>query len=575
MAPSGLPGASSFQLSSTTMMSSLTDAQLRAAVSSLSSAAAAATPYSSTSRTGLFEPKQYTAPPFDSKKWQTPATPTPKTTGTARQRRSAAARLTPAPSTPTPVPNYAQAQQATMPRPAAATLQSSAAQVVARSPLPTTPQALTTSYPSRLRTGATLLMQPILASTSSGNLGTGRTGTRRGGIINYAEPDSGDEAVEPDAGERDRESDDSDFVASGGLRTSLRTSRARIGQSGFYQYSYRGGSPAPGSGVGAQGKVELDQSYLGMEPPARFIKPKRADPTRHEYPSQEALENQALKPVALVPVRVEFETETHRIRDCFMWDLNDDLVKPEIFARIFCQDLDLPAATWSETIANQIRAQVEEYEGLATMDLGSSVHGYEEADPDSMDMDVPECRVILSIDVQIATYHLMDHVEWDLLSPLTPEAFARQLCADIGLTGEALPLIAHALHEEILKHKKDAIEWGVIGGDTTTTKDAHAHGDETSVVTEKDKREKSQLKDKTGLGLGPGSWGRPPRDGLGRGPRALKSVWKDWNDAEEYATRFEVLTAEEVERREIERERASRRLRRETSKFQFSSRRRR
>lgn len=72
-----------------------------------------------------------------------------------------------------------------------------------------------------------------------------------------------------------------------------------------------------------------------------------------------------------------------------------------------------------------------------------------------------------------------------------------------------------------------------------------------------------------------GAWGRPPRDGLGRGPRALKSVWKDWNDSDEYAPRFELLTAEEVERREIERERASRRLRRETSKFQFSSTRRR
>ena len=87
-----------------------------------------------------------------------------------------------------------------------------------------------------------------------------------------------------------------------------------------------------------------------------------------------------------------------------MWDLNDDLVKPETFARIFCQDLDLPAATWSETIANQIRAQLEEYEGLATMDLGSSVHGYEEADPNSMDVDVPECRVILSVSPITSSY---------------------------------------------------------------------------------------------------------------------------------------------------------------------------
>jgi chromatin structure-remodeling complex subunit SFH1 len=164
--------------------------------------------------------------------------------------------------------------------------------------------------------------------------------------------------------------------------------------------------------------------------------------------------------------------------------------------------------------------------------------------------------------VQIATYHLLDHIEWDLLSPLTPEAFALQLCTELGLSGEALPLISHAIHEELIKHKKDAIEWGVIGGD----------------------KEAEGMKDKTGLGMG---WGRT------KGPKVLQSVWREWTEAEEFRTRFEVLTAEEVERREIEKERASRyavlrctrylsnhtdpcrRLRRETSKFQTTRTRRR
>ena len=61
------------------------------------------------------------------------------------------------------------------------------------------------------------------------------------------------------------------------------------------------------------------------------------------------------------------------------------------------------------------------------------------------------------------------------------------------------------------------------------------------------------MKDKTGLGLG---WGRAPKDG--RGPKPLKSVWRDLAEAEEFRTRFEVLTADEVERRELEKERASR-----------------
>jgi len=198
------------------------------------------------------------------------------------------------------------------------------------------------------------------------------------------------------------------------------------------------------------------------------------------------------------------------------------------------------------------------------LDLGIDdyVHRHTDKDGEGVE-EIPECRVILSIDVQIATYHLLDHIEWDLLSPLTPEAFSQQLCAELGLSGEAIPLIAHAVHEELMKHKKDAIEWGVIAGEreaaSTVVGPSTAGGG--AMV----------MKDKTGLGLG--GWGRTPKDG--RGPKTLKSVWREWSEAEEFRTRFEVLSAEEVERREIEKERASRRLRRETSKFQTTRTRRR
>lgn len=100
-----------------------------------------------------------------------------------------------------------------------------------------------------------------------------------------------------------------------------------------------------------------------------------------------------------------------------------------------------------------------------------------------------------------------------------------------------------------MKHKKDAIEWGVIGGDQAPVDETTlGHGDKG-----RDKSGLSLLKDKTGLGLG---WGRTPKDG--RGPKSLKSVWRDWAEAEEFRTKFEVMSAEEVERREIEKERASR-----------------
>ncbi|KAI0069951.1 SNF5-domain-containing protein [Panus rudis PR-1116 ss-1] len=460
---------------------------------------------------------------------------------------------TPVKAPPTPLPQPPQQQQ-----PMAAYTQTG--------PLPTVPQAMISSYSSRVRTGTTLLMQPILTTTSSNPTTTVRT-TRRGGVVSYVDPGSGDEF--PDAGALD--SDDSDFGGGGGgggggsrtYRSARLSSRAPAGAGVF-----RAGSSTP-SIIQQQQPVqrpevqkkatELDRSYLGEIPPPHLITPRyMKESTPHSYFSQYAMESQAWRPAAYVPIRVEFETETHRIRDCFVWNLNEGLIKPEAFARIFCFDLELPENPWVETIANQIKAQLEDYEGVAGMDLGDPYVQYS----NSME-EVPECRVILSIDVQIGNYHLVDHIEWDLFSTLTPESFAQTLCADLGLGGEAIPLISHAIHEELIKHKRDAIEWGVIGGDDANDGSSNANVAADGTEKPRDKSGLSLLKDKTGLGLG---WGRTPKDG--RGPKPLRSVWKDWPEAEEFRTRFEVLSAEEVERREIERERAARRLRRETSKFQ-------
>lgn len=125
-------------------------------------------------------------------------------------------------------------------------------------------------------------MQPVLTqpSTAAGNT---RASTRRGGMINYAEPGSGDEF--PDAGAI--ESDDSDFVGSGGMRTTLRTRRMGTGMSVFHSGS---GMSTPQPQIQRRStpmqndKGELDQSYLGMIPPSRFIKAKPVAPTAHEYP---------------------------------------------------------------------------------------------------------------------------------------------------------------------------------------------------------------------------------------------------------------------------------------------------
>lgn len=97
-----------------------------------------------------------------------------------------------------------------------------------------------------------------------------------------------------------------------------------------------------------------------------------------------------------MPIRVEFETDTHRIRDCFVWNANESLIKPETFAKIFCNDLDLPQNPWVETVAAQIRAQLEDYEGVAAMDIG--MDGALDVDAVPLNSEeVSECRVILSV----------------------------------------------------------------------------------------------------------------------------------------------------------------------------------
>ncbi|KAF9452915.1 SNF5-domain-containing protein [Macrolepiota fuliginosa MF-IS2] len=523
----------------------MTDTQLRQAISHITSAAQAT--YASPAPRPA-DPKAYMK---NVHTWSTATTPPPKTPASAA--RNTRARQTRAANVYTPSAAYTPpVYQPPLPVAAVSVAQPNPP----RPPLPTTPQALQSTYAPRLRTGTTLLMQPILSSATTTH---SRVATRRGGVVNYADPGSGDEF--PDAGALD--SDDSDFIASGGTRTAIRQSRSRTG-AGVAVFNSAVGSSATPNRIGTpqMEKNELDQSYLGQIPPERFIKPRPMQQTVHDYPAPDALLKQGQKRTSLIPIRVEFETDTHRIRDCFVWNVNEELIKPETFAKIFCYDLDLPV-TLSETVAAQIRAQIEEHEGVASMELGQD--GALDLDELGQNGDeLPDCRVILSIDVQIANHHLMDHIEWDLLSPLTPEAFAQKLCMELGLSGEAIPLVAHAVHEELMKHKKDAIEWGVIGGEREIGEDG-VGGDRP-----RDKSGFGLVKDKTGLGLG---WGRAPKDG--RGPKTLKSVWRDWQEAEEFRTKFEELTAEEVERREIERERASRRLRRETSKFQSTRSRRR
>jgi chromatin structure-remodeling complex subunit SFH1 len=220
--------------------------------------------------------------------WSTSSTPPPRT-ASRRSRHTKSSNLAPAsatPVTPTPatVPHIQplpyQATPTIPPIPMAPTLPTDPRSARSRAPLPTIPQAIQSTYASRLQTGATLLVQPILSGSSGVVAAATTTSTstrpRRGGVVSYADPGSGDDI--PDAGEVD--SDGSDFVASGGTRTAIRAARGAVraaNGSGLYN------AAAPVSTVaGASSRTDLDQSYLGLIPPSRFIIAKPFAPTKHE-----------------------------------------------------------------------------------------------------------------------------------------------------------------------------------------------------------------------------------------------------------------------------------------------------
>lgn len=132
--------------------------------------------------------------------------------------------------------------------------------------------------------------------------------------------------------------------------------------------------------------------------------------------------------------------------------------------------------------------------------------------------------------MQIFTYVLRDRIEWDLSSPLPPSEFARHYCAELGLTGEAVPLITHAIHEELIKHKRDALDLELF----TTTH-----------PLEQAKWEKSGT-------------GNIPKTNFRHGARGLVGVWRDWWERDEFSPMLIELTAEDMAQREQERSRDAR-----------------
>ncbi|KAI9887410.1 MAG: Chromatin structure remodeling complex protein sfh1 [Watsoniomyces obsoletus] len=136
----------------------------------------------------------------------------------------------------------------------------------------------------------------------------------------------------------------------------------------------------------------------------------------------------------------------------------------------------------------------------------------------------------INLNISVMGEVFTDKFEWNLLhGPGAAEFFAKTTCRDLGLSGEWEQLINHAIYEQVHRQKKELLESG--GG---------------------------------GLVFGP-EMDSNAVDTYGK--HALAGVRYDpENLGEEWMPKLEALSTQEIERREIDRERQARRQRRETTR---------
>ncbi|KAH8731017.1 hypothetical protein GQ44DRAFT_699217 [Phaeosphaeriaceae sp. PMI808] len=449
------------------------------------------------------------------------------------------------------------------------------------------PQAFMSTYAPRLRNHGNSLISPIVPASNT--LPAPRVTKRGTAVLSYAE----------DA------YDDDDFEDSDRPR---RATGLRSIQRGDEASSLD--KTAQIAALGEELTMPIDLQGIWRDWMGR---PKRTL-------TEKQVQTQSVLPVTLIPIRIDMDiqpfrpdaplptpsnarefgineqlpaykqpdvTPAYRLKDSFLWNLHEALTTPDQFAKQFVDELDLPNERKPQlilNIASQIRQQLEEYAGVALHPLfhstgvptlqvtagqpaqpvasqdgtstpavpttnGASTpiaNGIARTDgartpaviPNGISVtatalpseelhnpdDTYRCIVTLNINLMNRLY--TDKFEWSLLHPPGfAEMFAKVTCADLGLAGEWVATMTHAIYEAVLRLKKEACENGGLVGDGEIDNDAVE-----------------------------------PTIGAG---------WRYDHEhlCDEWEPKIEMLSKEEIEKREGDRERQIRRLRRETARF--------
>jgi len=142
----------------------------------------------------------------------------------------------------------------------------------------------------------------------------------------------------------------------------------------------------------------------------------------------------------LVPIRLEIDIEGKKLRDAFTWNFNENITTPEQFANSMCEDLDLPQ-NFESAIANSIRHQLEAFRDfIRSFPNNTANNGL----------------ILIKLDLRVHDLKIKDQFEWDITNKRNnPEAFARSMCGDLGLSAEFSVAIAHNIREQLVEQSFD------------------------------------------------------------------------------------------------------------------------
>ncbi|VEU22605.1 DEKNAAC103468 [Brettanomyces naardenensis] len=166
---------------------------------------------------------------------------------------------------------------------------------------------------------------------------------------------------------------------------------------------------------------------------------KKATEAPDIYISPEKMEEQALAPEDLVPIRLEFDQDRDgfQLSDTFLWNLNEKTISLDSFADILMADYKFPSdrvEECKEKIIDSIEEQIGDYHPMVYFPEDSKMS---------------DLRFPVSLDITIANNQLTDRFDWDITNPDNdPEEFAKVLCADMSLPGEFVTAVSHSIREQ-------------------------------------------------------------------------------------------------------------------------------